>query len=275
MFQIKLNLFKYTILHLIKMSFEEMRTDAFIGKNIVEETESKDSLHDGILSDRDIRREILNNNIVFYDPDRDCSKNIQNCSIDITIGPNIWRQTQDNFKRWSRPWSIGNGQQQIQASLLTFNPWNQDHVQTMWKKDTAKTVRDYQELGIEADTKGFILQPHEFILAHTNEFIGGKNHITTMMKARSSIGRSNITICRCAGFGDIGFVSRWTMEITNNNDIPIFIPLNARIGQIVFFYTGTPDTTYKGKYQKGDTIEEIVSNWNSDMMLPKLYLDKY
>jgi deoxycytidine triphosphate deaminase len=64
------------------------------------------------------------------------------------------------------------------------------------------------------------------------------------------------------------------MEISNNNDVPIFIPLNARIGQIVFFYTGKTDVPYKGKYQKEDSLEEIIKNWEPEMMLPKLYLDK-
>jgi dCTP deaminase len=244
------------------MSFEVDRTSAFCDKPFNDKER-------GILSDRDIKREILNKNIVFYDPDRDCNQNIQNCSIDITIGPNIWRQLQNNFKTYSDPWN-----HESKLKLITFNPWNESHVKMMWTKDEAKTVRNYRELGIEEDTKGIILQPHEFILAHTNEFIGGKNYITTMMKARSSIGRSNITVCRCAGLGDIGFISRWTMEITNNNDVPIFIPLNARVGQIVFFYTGISDTTYKGKYQKGDNLEEIVKDWTPEMMLPKLYLDK-
>lgn len=218
-----------------------------------------------ILSDRDIKNEIQNNNnIVCYDPETDCNKNIQNCSIDITLGKNIWRQKVDDFKQLSTD------------SYLIFNPWNESHIKLMWKKDKVKKIKDHglaAQLGVEAGTKGIILQPREFILAHTNEFIGGKNNITTMMKARSSIGRSNITICRCAGFGDIGFISRWTMEITNNNDIPIFIPFCARMGQIVFFYTGKSDTTYKGKYQKGDNLEEIVKNWQPDMMLPKLFLD--
>ncbi|MCX8513508.1 MAG: hypothetical protein ORN26_00305 [Candidatus Pacebacteria bacterium] len=43
------------------------------------------------------------------------------------------------------------------------------------------------------------MRPGETILAHTNEFIGGRNHITTMMKARSSMGRSFIEVCKCAG----------------------------------------------------------------------------
>jgi deoxycytidine triphosphate deaminase len=76
----------------------------------------------------------------------------------------------------------------------------------------------------------------ETILAHTNEFIGGRETVTTMMKARSSMGRNFIEVCKCAGWGDIGYVNRWTMEITNNSrfySIPLVV--GRRIAQIVFF----------------------------------------
>jgi hypothetical protein len=33
--------------------------------------------------------------------------------------------------------------------------------------------------------------------------------VTTMMKARSSLGRNFIEICKCAGWGDVGYINRW------------------------------------------------------------------
>ena len=82
------------------------------------------------------------------------------------------------------------------------------------------------------------IKPGETILAHTNEFIGGRGSVTTMMKARSSLGRNFIEVCKCAGWGDVGFINRWTMEITNNSrfySIPLVV--GRRIAQIVFFDT--------------------------------------
>lgn len=58
------------------------------------------------------------------------------------------------------------------------------------------------------------------------------------MKARSSLGRNFIEICKCAGWGDVGYVNRWTMEITNNSryyTIPLVV--GRRVAQIVFFET--------------------------------------
>jgi dCTP deaminase len=49
-------------------------------------------------------------------------------------------------------------------------------------------------LTIKESDRIILLQPGETILAHTEEFIGGRDHITTMMKARSSFGRNFIEV---------------------------------------------------------------------------------
>jgi dCTP deaminase len=112
-------------------------------------------------------------------------------------------------------------------------------------------------------------------LAHTNEFIGGKHNITTKMQARSSLGRNFIEVCKCAGWGDVGYVNRWTMEITNNSrNLILALPVNKRVAQIVFLRTeGEVDEEHSygvsGKYQTG----EETPLWDPSMMLPRLWLD--
>ena len=210
-----------------------------------------------VLSDRDIRREIAAGNIVLHDPDRDCSSNIQNCSVDITLGPYYYSN---------------------ENPIPLFNPWNTKHVHDYWgstrEAPAIATAKEAADSGLKIGDRYILLSPGQSILAHTREFVGGRHHITTMVKARSSMGRSNVTICRDAGWGDIGFYSRFCLEITNNSTSMIILPVGARIGQIVFFYTGIPDTVYKGKYQEGDTLEEIVAKWEPSMLLPKAFLDK-
>lgn len=134
--------------------------------------------------------------------------------------------------------------------------------------------------GINRDDDVILLAPHETILAHTEEFIGGRFNKTTMMKARSSFGRDFIEICKCAGWGDIGYINRWTMEITNNSQhwhIPLVV--GRRIAQIVFFYTGplldsNQQYEHKGSYQSDSLLEEVKSNWHPSMMLPRLHTDR-
>lgn len=97
-----------------------------------------------------------------------------------------------------------------------------------------------------------------------------------MMKARSSMGRIFIEVCKCAGWGDIGYCNRWTMEITNNSrDYQIPLVVGRRIAQIVFIQTEGTRTPYDGKYQERDaSIQEIMSKWQPSDMLPKLYNDR-
>lgn len=207
-----------------------------------------------VLSDRSIKEEIAKGNIVLYDGDRDCSPQIQNCSVDVTLGENYFRMDKKPFM---------------------LNPWNANQVRSFWGNPLKAAAHPFARsvLNIDEDSKVIILSAGETILAHTNEFIGGTNHITTMLKARSSIARNNITICRDAGWGDIGYINRWTLEMTNYNDFPVVLPVGSRIGQIVFFYTTPSDKTYQGKYQFVSDLKELESKWTPDMLLPKAYED--
>jgi dCTP deaminase len=134
------------------------------------------------------------------------------------------------------------------------------------------TEEDAQKYGVKVGDMIIIIYPGETILGHTNEFIGGVQNITTMMKARSSSGRSCITVCACAGLGDVGFFNRWTMEIKNHGYDPVVIVVGTRISQIVFFWCGDvlDDKSYseKGQYQKSDNLEELEREWNPSAMLP-------
>ena len=121
------------------------------------------------------------------------------------------------------------------------------------------------------------IRPGETILGHTQEWIGGRKTVTTMMKARSSIGRNFIEVCKCAGWGDIGYVNRWTMEITNNSRfycIPLVV--GRRISQIIFFDSDGSSVDYadSGKYQTTTDIEKLKANWTPYSMLPKMFLDR-
>ncbi|KKU82013.1 MAG: hypothetical protein UY07_C0005G0007 [Parcubacteria group bacterium GW2011_GWA1_47_8] len=167
-----------------------------------------------------------------------------------------------------------------------YNIYNQSHTEKVWGTEPirAEYAKDILKLtpedleGIHPDDRVIILEPGETILGHTDEFIGGREHITTMMKARSSLGRNFIEVCKCAGWGDVGYTNRWTMEITNNSRhyaIPLVV--GRRIAQIIFFETGPileGDYTKTGKYQSGGSFEELKTAWKPQNMLPRLYNDR-
>ena len=112
------------------------------------------------------------------------------------------------------------------------------------------------------------IRPGDTILCHTQEVVGGTNGFTTSMRARSSIGRSCLSVCKCAGVGDVGYIARWTMEITNHSHATVVLPVGLRVAQILFYEVGATRKTYAGKYGQES------SPWSPLDMLPKLYKDR-
>ena len=114
------------------------------------------------------------------------------------------------------------------------------------------------------------LKKDKTYLCHTNEFIGGRTGITTMMKAKSSTGRCGISVCQCAGWGDVGYFNRWTMEVRNQNEVDVILRVGDPIAQIVFFYTNADAFQYseRGNYQSSVELGDVMAKWNPEMMLP-------
>lgn len=211
-----------------------------------------------ILSDNKILEEIRNHNIVYHNPAIDSGynlKNINSCSVDITLGEYYYEHEPDE-------------------NLQYFNPKNSEHIKKYWgdwKEAKASTNEDCEKFGLCKGQKYIMLRPGQSILGHTQEYVGGKNNITTMISTKSSMGRCNLTICRDSFFGDINYITRWTLEITNNSPIPMILEVGSRIGKITFVYTTKTDSKYRGKYQTDyEDISSLCKNWKPESMLPKI-----
>jgi dCTP deaminase len=222
----------------------------------------------GVLSKPDILKYLKTGNIVIEPFD---IGNLSNTSYDVRLGKYFYRQSEMKHTQ-------------------TLNPF--------WKQSINKIYRNLEEAvevgTIKSEINPFhnlrlsdliiLVAPGETILAHTIEYIGGRNGtkdipaVTTEMRARSSIGRIGIAVCKCAGWGDIGYVNRWTMEITNFSSSIIPLPVGLRIAQIIFHST-TPveeEDEYQksGKYQSGFDVKKLKAKWKPEMMLPRLSEDK-
>ncbi len=220
-----------------------------------------------VLSKPDILKHYKAGNIVI-EPFNEA--NLANASYDVRLGKFFYRQT-----------ALKHSQ--------TLNPFWQPSIEKMYAnleeasyvKELISETNPYHNL--DPDDKVILVSPGETILAHTIEFIGGRNGtdslpaVTTEMRARSSIGRLGIAVCKCAGWGDVGYVNRWTMEITNFSNALIPLPVGIRIAQIIF-HAVTPieiadSYAEKGKYQTSSDINDLKAKWEPSSMLPKLYLD--
>lgn len=193
-------------------------------------------------------------------------RNLQSSSYDVCLGRYFYEE------------------QDPGPDFTFFNPYNPDHVKKVWGESFKEAVRARVLMdryrfppdawqNISPEDEVILFAPEKTYLCHTEEFIGFRNVGTTMMKARSTIGRIFISVCRDAGWGDIGYINRWTMEVTNASTkyhIPLLV--GERVGQIAFFYTGETDRPYfaTGSYQHTDDLASLEKDWKPEMMLPRL-----
>ncbi len=196
--------------------------------------------------------------------------NLANTSYDVRLGKYFFRQF-------------------LLDITQTLNPFYRKSVAKLYSEpQEAPLVKEYSSPknpfhNLSPKDRIILISPGETILAHTIEFIGGKNGVgtlpavTTEMRARSSIGRLGVAVCKCAGWGDIGYINRWTMEVTNFSSCIIPLPVGLRIAQIIF-HAVTPvhekdQYQERGKYQAKGQLAKLRKNWKPELMLPKLYLD--
>lgn len=164
-----------------------------------------------------------------------------------------------------------------------FNPYCEDSVRKLWGEPqqamSAEVVFKGEGLpvpeGIESYERVIIINPLETILCHTEEFIGGRFVVTGWMQGKSGWSRCFISVCMDAGLGDIGYVNRWTMEITNRHEyyaLPLVV--GWPIAKIAFLESRNglePEESYTGSYQQGFDINQIKRQWIPESMLPRLY----
>lgn len=220
----------------------------------------------GVYSNKQIRQAILGKHIICHPL---IDENIRGSSIDMTLGE--WYYLCDR----SMP-GVNHG---------VYNPFYDFEVKKYFgdplKASSLQERRDWvgrknKLKGISDDHPIIMIPKRSRILAHTHEFIGIHPPGTTEMRARSSWGRNGIAVCLCAGWGDPGYINRWTMEIHNMNDEAVPIPIGERVAQLVFHETGPVSGHYgsEGKYQGSTDVEELVKAWGPEAMLPRSYTDE-
>jgi deoxycytidine triphosphate deaminase len=220
----------------------------------------------GVYSNTEIKAAIKEGKVVFH-PYQET--HIAGSSIDVTLGHYFYKQ-------------------EYQEESRVYNPFDKDDVDRYFKGPLEATPhKEWCEKNgyklfaeIPENHPIIVLRPGERILAHTHEFIGIKAPGTSTMQARSTWGRNGVAVCLDAGWGDPGYVNRWTMEIYNmNQHESVVLPVGERIAQIVFYKTGPVDQEYNqlsGKYQTSvsNQLDDIIANWSPEQMLPRAYKDK-
>ena len=117
----------------------------------------------------------------------------------------------------------------------------------------------------------YIAREWDFILAHTEEFIwtNARSYLVSQFFLKSTAWRLWI-IHTHSWWGEIWFHNRWAMEFIVWKEITL--RHKQAIWQIIFQRvegeTNNDDYSKKGNYQKTNNLDELVKNWNRDMILP-------
>ncbi len=190
-------------------------------------------------------------------------ENVRGSSVDVTLGEFFYVTDRIENQFGFNPFDQEDVERYfVLKRALPYGEWREKHKGTVWK-------------GIPENHPIIVLGPGERILAHTHEFIGIRAPGTTEMRARSSWGRNGIVVCKDAGWGDPGFINRWTMEVQNDNREAVPLPVGERIAQLIFHETGEVGRQYgsAGKYQGGADLAAIIEGWGPEQMLPRTYKD--
>lgn len=219
-----------------------------------------------VLSNTDIKAAIQSGQLIFHPF---VEEHIAGSSIDVTLGEWYYKTEKNNLGGVYNPFDQ-------EAVNRYFDGPHRAEIHEAWCDKHGRKLF----VGIPADHPIIVLEPGERILAHTHEFIGIRGDATSTMQARSTWGRNGVAVCLDAGWGDPGYINRWTMEIYNMNQRDaVILPVGERIAQIVFYATGPVNSEYSklsGKYQTAaaDNLAELIKSWGPEQMLPRAYKDK-
>jgi dCTP deaminase len=218
-----------------------------------------------VFSNKEIRQAVKAGHIVCH-PFVD--GNVAGSSVDVTLGGWYYRTERTGSSGFYNPFDKKDVERYFDG------PYQAD-IHEKWAKLNGRQLFE----GIPAKHPIIVLRPGERILGHTHEFIGIKAPGTSTLQARSTWGRNGVAVCLDAGWGDPGYINRWTLEIYNmNQHESVVLPVGERIAQMVFYETGPVEGEYKklsGKYQTNlsNDLASIIKSWQPQQMLPRAYKD--
>lgn len=188
-----------------------------------------------ILSDIDIKSEIKKGNIVIK-PFPNFESQLSACSLDLHLGKQflVYQYTKGPFIDIKQP----------------------------IPKELTKKIK------LANKNSQFIIQPGEFVLATTEEWIELPDSIAARLEGRSSIGRLGIIIHATAGLIPPGWRGRLVLEIANIARIPVALYPGMRICALTFEKVSSKVETpyYKKKGAKYlHQKEPIVSKIKFDL----------
>ena len=104
----------------------------------------------------------------------------------------------------------------------------------------AAGIQDLMRSVRVAEGEPFVLQPHEFVLAITEETLELDDDVLGRLEGRSSLGRIGIIVHGTAGLFDPGWRGKATLELSNLGRMPVALYPGMRICSFTFEQVSSP-----------------------------------
>lgn len=172
-----------------------------------------------VLSDKDLKI-ALAKGLIKIKPSPNLKLQLGSCSIDLRLG-NTFRVFEHSRHAYIDP----------------------------FKKSISNEVT--REIKIK-NNEPFIIQPGDFVLATTVEYIEVPDDLTGRLEGRSSIGRLGVVIHSTAANIECGFRGHITLELANMGKMPVALYPDMRVCSISFEQLSSPAEVpyYKKKSAK-------------------------
>lgn len=174
-----------------------------------------------VLSDKDLKIALKSGKIKIK-PAPDLKTQFGSCSIDLKLG----------------------------SSFRVFEHSRHAYIDP-FKKDISDDVT--REIGVK-EGEPFIIQPGDFVLATTVEYIEVPDDLTGRLEGRSSIGRLGVVIHSTAANIECGFRGHITLELANMGKMPVALYTGMRICSISFEQLSSPAEV---PYYKKETAKYV------------------
>lgn len=127
-----------------------------------------------------------------------------------------------------------------------ITPWSPEYIQpASYELHLAPTVRlmwieGHPEADVGLMVMGLLLQPDQFLLAHTVETVKLPSHLAAQVSGKSSLGRLGLVVHKTAGWIDPGFEGTIVLEMRNFGHEPIVLSPYMPIAQLIFMRLVSP-----------------------------------
>ena len=175
--------------------------------------------------------------------------------------------------------------EKINTGEISISPFSQDSLQPasydlhldkniMYFNTDENNIIDVKKpvdelmIRTQISDSGFVIEPHQLVLANVIEITGVDSKHVGRLEGKSSLARIGLIIHATAGFLDPGNKLRLTLEMVNLSPLPIRIYAGMKIAQIAFEELDTPcekpygSKSLNSKYS-GDLTVQASRMWKN------------